>query len=76
MTPEEQATREYSEAHIQFGPFDVSLAEHLKREGVLTCKDALIALRDGIDTSGMHCEPVPVTSSWRYVIDKALGGPS
>jgi hypothetical protein len=34
--------------------------------------DALKALRDGIDTEELHCEPVPVGSSWRYVIDKAL----
>jgi len=32
----------------------------------------LLALRDGIDNTEMHCEPLPVTSSWRYVVDQAL----
>lgn len=32
----------------------------------------LMALRDGIDTDELHCEPVPIESSWRYMVDKAL----
>ena len=35
---------------------------------------ALYRLRMGVDTAEMHCEPVPTGSSWRYVIDAALGG--
>ena len=37
-----------------------------------TVKKYLLALRDGIDTEEEHCEPVPITSSWRYMVDKAL----
>ena len=33
----------------------------------------LIALRDGIDDGNMHCDPLPPMSSWRYVVDVALG---
>lgn len=40
----------------------------------MTHREALIALRDGTDTEQVHCEPVPVTSSQRYVIDLALDG--
>lgn len=32
----------------------------------------LVALRDGVDSPEMHCEPLPKGSSWRYVVDKAL----
>lgn len=38
-------------------------------------REALLALRDGIDVEQTHCEPVPVSSSWRYVVDKGLEGP-
>lgn len=33
---------------------------------------ALRNLRDGVDAADLHCDPVPISSSWRYVIDKAL----
>ena len=38
----------------------------------MTTLDFLIALRDGIDTPELHCDPLPVTSSWRYMVDNAI----
>ncbi len=35
-------------------------------------KRYLLALRDGVDDPDIHCDPVPPSSSWRYMVDKAL----
>lgn len=39
---------------------------------LLTPHEALVALRDGIDTEDVHCPPVPIGSSWRYIVDMML----
>jgi hypothetical protein len=40
----------------------------------MTPKEALLALRDGIDTPATHCVPLPIASSWRYVVDLGIEG--
>ena len=49
-----------------------SYLQHLHDAQFKDVKRYLLALRDGVDTDEMHCEPLPVTSSWRYVVDRAL----
>jgi len=33
---------------------------------------ALLRLRDGVNAPDVHCDPLPTSSSWRYVVDRAL----